>query len=338
MKGILRADLRKNVKSYTATALAIALAVAFLLTCLGLTEGLKMTLARNLTEEAAGADLIVKAPNGVPYDGEGPEPDYLQKVADQAHTAHPEWKILTRSAMSVDLSANRKTVSASVLGLGNPVFDPSSVVEGKRPSSETEIGVEQSNAKTLGVKVGDTVNAGIYDPATDDTKTVPLKVSGIYKARPGAFPSTYVSDSLVKAWAGDDYLADILLVSGVGSTNLKAAAAELKQLTSHTADADYYEVFTADQYLDRAVDTMMGGEDVLLVLALVFPLIAGVTAIIVVSVTYNVLFARRRRQLALLRAVGATSGQLRSLVARETLLVGAVSAMIGVLAGVVFRP
>ena len=89
MKGILRADLRKNVKSYTATALAIALAVAFLLTCLGLTAGLKTTLARNLTEKAAGADLIVTAPNGVPYDGEGPEPDYLQKVADQAHQAHP---------------------------------------------------------------------------------------------------------------------------------------------------------------------------------------------------------------------------------------------------------
>ena len=336
MKGILRADLRKNVKSYAATALAIALAVAFLLTCLGLTEGLKMTLARNITEEATGADLIVSTPNGVPYDGEDPEPDYLQKVADQAHKAHPEWKILTRSAMSVELSANRKTVSASLLGLADSVFDPSSVVEGKRPSSETEIGIEQSNAKTLGVKVGDTVNAGIYDSAIDDTKTVPLKVSGIYKARLGAFPTSYVSDSLVKAWAGDDYLANIVLISGVGATHLDAARAELKEFISHIPDADYYEVFTADQYLDRAVDTMMGGEDVLLVLALVFPLIAGVTAIIVVSVTYNVLFARRRRQLALLRAVGATSGQLRSLVARETLLVGAISAVLGVLAGVIF--
>lgn len=336
MKGILRADLRKNLKSYTATALAIALAVAFLLTCLGLAEGLKLTLARNLTEEANGADLIVTAPHGVPYDGEGPEPDYLQKIADQTHKAHPEWKILTRSAMSVDLSKNRKTVTAALLGLADPVFDPSSVVEGKRPGSESEIGIEQSNAKTLGVKVGDTLNVGIYDSATDDTKTVPLKVSGIYKARPGTFPTSYVTDSLVKTWAGDDYLADILLISGVSTTHLDAARAELQKLSSDLTDGDYNEVFTADQYLNRAVDNLMGGQDILLVLALIFPVIAGITAIIVVSVTYNVLFARRRRQLALLRAVGATSSQLRSLVARETLLVGAVSAILGVLAGVIF--
>ena len=68
-------------------------------------------------------------------------------------------------------------------------------------------------------------------------------------------------------------------------------------------------------------------------IALIFPAIAILVASVVVSSTFRVLLQQRRRELALLRALGGSTKQVRSLVRRETYAVGGISSLVGIVLG-----
>lgn len=78
-----------------------------------------------------------------------------------------------------------------------------------------------------------------------------------------------------------------------------------------------------------------GGAGFLILLALSFTGTAMMLIVFVVSATVSLALRRRQRDFALLRAVGATRGQIRGLVAREVSLVVGVAAPLGALAGLV---
>ncbi|GAA4603670.1 putative ABC transport system permease protein [Actinoplanes octamycinicus] len=66
--------------------------------------------------------------------------------------------------------------------------------------------------------------------------------------------------------------------------------------------------------------------------------LTGFVTVFVVASTFAFTVAQRRRELGLLRTVGATPRQVRRLVQREALLVGGAGAVLGVLAGAALSP
>ncbi|MEU1510071.1 FtsX-like permease family protein [Kitasatospora sp. NPDC005748] len=66
--------------------------------------------------------------------------------------------------------------------------------------------------------------------------------------------------------------------------------------------------------------------------------VSGGTAVFVVAGTFALSIAQRRRELALLRLIGATRKQLRTLVNREALLVGLLASVTGCVLGAVGAP
>ncbi|MEU4676230.1 ABC transporter permease [Micromonospora sp. NPDC023737] len=66
--------------------------------------------------------------------------------------------------------------------------------------------------------------------------------------------------------------------------------------------------------------------------------LAGFVTVFVVAATFAYVVAQRRRELALLRAVGATPRQVRRLLYRHALAVGAGAALVGLLAGAALAP
>jgi putative ABC transport system permease protein len=93
-------------------------------------------------------------------------------------------------------------------------------------------------------------------------------------------------------------------------------------------------VLTGADQAAEDVGRLDGDGDVLGLVLLAFAAIAVLVAGIVVANTFTILVTQRRRQLALLRCVGAGRRQLRSQVLLEALLVGAIGAMLGVACGV----
>lgn len=334
MRGLLSANLRAAKSSYVATALAIALAVAFLLTCLGLAGGMKAKMAHNLAHNVTGAEIVASIKPNSSVDVKEGQPGPLDLVAKDLSVAHREWEILTRSRFAAQISKQNHSNHSEVLGLAQPRFDSGELAKGTRPKADTEIGLDASIAKTLGVGIQDQVNVETYDPKTEQTVTQNFTVAGIYKALPGAFPTSYVTSARLQEWQGKNPISNLLLVASPngelgGGASQAQALNEIRNLLAKHHATEAIDVATFNQYLSDQVDRMIGGNG-LLVILLVFPLLAGVTAIIVVSVTYSVLLTRRRRTLALLRAVGATKGQLRRLFLQETLLVGAISSLLGI--------
>ncbi|MEV4181850.1 FtsX-like permease family protein, partial [Streptosporangium canum] len=64
----------------------------------------------------------------------------------------------------------------------------------------------------------------------------------------------------------------------------------------------------------------------------------GFVAIFVVAGTFAFAVAQRRRETALLRAIGATPGQVRLLILAESLVIGLLSAVAGCLLGLIMAP
>lgn len=82
----------------------------------------------------------------------------------------------------------------------------------------------------------------------------------------------------------------------------------------------------------RVGDDADGG--LLLVLASSFSGTVSIVVVLVTAATVSLALRGRRRELALLRTVGATRAQLRALIGAEVLLVGMVAAPLGAVAGV----
>ena len=66
--------------------------------------------------------------------------------------------------------------------------------------------------------------------------------------------------------------------------------------------------------------------------------LAGFVTVFVVAATFAFTVAQRRRELGLLRAVGATGRQVRRMVHAEALVVGATAGLVGLLAGAALAP
>ena len=88
----------------------------------------------------------------------------------------------------------------------------------------------------------------------------------------------------------------------------------------HAADADAGDPRAADRATLVAIFGTMGG-------------IAGAVALFVVAGTFTLAITQRRREVAVLRALGAAPHQVRRLIAGEALIVSVVAGVLGLLAG-----
>ncbi|NBE52636.1 ABC transporter permease [Streptomyces boluensis] len=201
--------------------------------------------------------------------------------------------------------------------------------DGRAPSGKGEIALDAKTAERAGFEVGDTVRMSIDGPVltpkvtgiftTDDgnvaaggslalfdTKTA----QGLY-AKPGEF-----SEIDVRAAAGTSQAALMSEIEKVLPKNGTAAATTGKELADEQAEA---------------ISTSMSGMRTGL---LVFAGISLFVGIFIIANTFTMLVAQRTKELALMRAVGASRRQVTRSVLIEAFLVGTVAAVTGLAAGI----
>jgi len=160
------------------------------------------------------------------------------------------------------------------------------------------------------------------------------RVTGTVRAAAGA-PTLFFSDAVASRLSGHPGKADALVVpSGAPkrvrhdvaalvatSTSRAATSSHLEALDrAHAADADAGDPRAADRATLVAIFATMGG-------------IAGAVALFVVAGTFTLAITQRRREVAVLRALGAAPHQVRRLIAGEALIVSVVAGVLGILAG-----
>ncbi|WP_288766516.1 FtsX-like permease family protein, partial [uncultured Varibaculum sp.] len=239
----------------------------------------------------------------------------------------------------VGATIGKKAVQMQGIGLFSPQFYRPPLSEGKAPTGKNQIALATSYLEKTGVGVGDTIEIQVppsYDGEGAKPTTQKATVSGIVRRDAsmyiGQVPDVYLSADLAKhlAQATGMGVSQILVHTQQDPSTLARKLGQYlnnKQLLSQDLS-----VVTVTQ---KQSETTAGKAEqiALQAVALFFPLLAVLVCIGIVSVTFQVVLARRRRETALLRCVGATVAQVRRAAFLECLLVGIVSALTGTLIG-----
>ncbi|MBK9739970.1 MAG: ABC transporter permease [Actinobacteria bacterium] len=205
---------------------------------------------------------------------------------------------------------------------------PYRLTEGRGPTAGGEVALDSVSADKAGYAVGDEVS--LVAPQGALTATL----VGIFRygtsgnlagATIAAFDTATAQQLLLGGKSG---YTEIDLVAADGVTQ-EALAADVGAVVGASAT-----VRTGKEAADQAAADITAGLAFINIFLLVFAGIALFVGTFIILNTFSMLVAQRSRELALLRALGATRGQvLRSLIA-ESFGVGLVGAVLGLGVGV----
>ncbi|MFJ8030911.1 MULTISPECIES: ABC transporter permease [unclassified Streptomyces] len=202
------------------------------------------------------------------------------------------------------------------------------LVAGHAPHGRGEVLLDSRTAERAGYRVGDTVRLSVDGPVLTPT------VAGIFTTDDGnvaAGGSLALFDTpTAQALFGKKGSYDEIDVRAAAGTAQSALKAELdKALPSRLVETTTGEHLADEQA--RAISASMSG---LRQALLVFAGIALFVGTFIIANTFTMLVAQRTRELALMRAVGASRRQVTRSVLIEAFAVGAVAGVTGLAAGI----
>ncbi|MGO3090152.1 MAG: ABC transporter permease [Galactobacter sp.] len=331
MSSMIRSNVVAYRRRYTAVIAAIAIGVAFLTTTLLVSSTLRATLGASLGEDYQHSDLVI---NVVQNDDAVPSGERVDRLLEGIDSTPGVEHSLALNVSSLEASAGgdtqyvQATVASGDLGmLGQKLI---SGVE----AGDDSLTVSENTAEALHLAPGSSVTVLGYADEGEDPKAE-LTVSGIRaeSSNPmmAGFPTVQVGPELAKQ-LGLDTVPEQILVSTTGNTSKVSSALETLLQEQNLADST---VQTPEEKTAATVTEFTGETDVLSWVLGLFAVIALVVTILVVSNTFAVVLAQRTRELALLRTLGAKRSQVRRMVTGESLLIGLVGSVFGVLLGLV---
>ncbi|MFD0705139.1 ABC transporter permease [Alloscardovia venturai] len=227
----------------------------------------------------------------------------------------------------------------------SPLYTPS-VISGKLPAASNEVALDASEAKSMKVKLGDTISVRSSGLSAESVKTkTTIKVVGILASskfrrnsavmtREGVIKVAGENTNSYKVIPTDSHLYSPRATAASQEKIVKEIQSRLQAQKNRAKEYGYtFAVVPSSRLVSDASKSAQAVVTPMLAASLIFPLIAAFVAAIIVGTTFQVIALQRRRELALLRAVGAQARQVRALIFRETSLAGIISSFIGVAIG-----
>ncbi|MFE6849906.1 ABC transporter permease [Streptomyces sp. NPDC057674] len=198
---------------------------------------------------------------------------------------------------------------------------------GNGPASAGQIALDKDTADKGGYKVGDTVRVATTGPVKE------YELSGVFTTEDGAVNaggSLVVFDTAVaqKLYLKPGYYRD-LAVSATPGTDDEKLLDEVLKVVPKAATAQTGEALAEQQAKD--IEAGLGALNQVL---LGFAGIALFVGIFLISNTFTMLVAQRTKELALMRAVGASRKQITRSVLAEAGLVGLLASAVGYVLGI----
>ncbi|WP_412077806.1 ABC transporter permease [Streptomyces xanthophaeus] len=332
----------RNVLAHKArllmTVLAVTLGVAFVSGTLVFTDTLKKSLSNQSAKSYDGVAVSVTSyGQGRSEDGqkEG-EPGLSQATLEK-----------TKALKGVDSVSGRVSGFAGVgdesgklIGAGwsnkgsnyAPVKDGKdpryAFFQGAGPVKADEIALDKATADAGAYKVGDKVRVATNGPVKE------YSLAGVFTTEDGAVQaggSLVLFDTEVaqELYLKPGYFEE-LSVAAQGGASADQLLAEIKPLL----DAKNTKAQTGAALAKEQAKDIEEGLGQLSTMLLVFAGISLFVGVFLIYNTFTMLVTQRTKELALLRAVGANRGQVMRSVLAEALVVGALSAAIGLISGI----
>ncbi|MEU4230352.1 FtsX-like permease family protein [Nonomuraea sp. NPDC026600] len=313
------AGLRAHKLRLLLTSLAITLGVGFIAGTFVLTDTVKAGFSQQATAEADKVGLAV-----LPKDGDATLPERtLEQVRGLSGVLEAQGLIRGSAPLlgkDGKVVGNLPTTAVSIVSgrLGR-----AAILSGTGPGSDDQAAVlDKNTAEAQGLKPGDTIT--VLDPRHREQRfrLVGIMDTGLdqelaYTGAIGFTPATAQRMTGAKGFTEIDIAGD---------------AAGLKQAVAAAAGAG--AVVKTGAELSESLAAASGVQmESLTTGLLLFGLVSMLVAALVIYNTFNILVAQRAREMALLRCIGATRGQVFGSIMLESTAVGLLSSALGLLAG-----
>jgi putative ABC transport system permease protein len=343
------ANLRQKPGRFIATMLAVIVGTGFLAGALVLNDSLGPALADTSAIALQNVDGVVLPPKATEAENGrgGPRnqeqtlqqvpPDLVQTVqgvsgVNQAAGVIPAAGSFQSAGNLKLLDGSGNVIEANAVGrnwVTESKLNPFTIVQGNPPLNAGQIALDTNTAKDNDLSVGSQVQlATASGPA-------PVTVAGLTNFGEKA-SQTPDGDLLVSPPDAFKFLTGgkpgysavyINAKPGVDQTALASAV--------QAAVKGNFDVETGADYLAGQQSDAAGFASFISIGLSVFAYVALAVAIFIIYNTFAIIVAQRTREYALLRAVGASTKQVKRAVRVEAFLVGLVASAIGILLGIV---
>jgi putative ABC transport system permease protein len=318
------AGLRAHLVRLVLTALAITLGVGFVSGTFVLTDTMKSGFDQQFT---ASADKVSVAVLRKGHDEQMIPASLLARIRALPSIQDAQGQVRGDAPL---IGRDGKVYGdIPTLGLSIPTgpLQRYQLKAGRLPTASGTVVLDTQTARRNGVKVGDTVK--VLDRASSPQA---FTVSGLmdfgvdgeigYRGAVGFAPATATTMTGERGFTEIDLKA----APGTGDDRLRAAVA--------AAAGGSYDVVTSAQLAKRLSASSGVSPDQIGIFFLAFAIVALFVSALVIYNTFNILIAQRTREMALLRCIGATKGQVFRSILTESVVVGFVASALGVVAGV----
>jgi putative ABC transport system permease protein len=326
-------SVRGHLLRFLLTAFAVMIGTGFVAGTFVLSDSIRSTLDGLFNQAAKGVDVVVRGTDAGTENQGGSSRAALPLTLEPTLAAVPGVKRVVPDLVGNILIAGKDGTavrSGGAPGLGFSWADEEnqsfSLVDGRGPTTAGEVAVEERTLDLSGLKVGDTTKAVLGDDVRD------VKIVGEVSFGSGTLfgaTAVLVDEATARAlFAPDGRVPDFQLeaTSGTSESTLRDAVAKVLP-----ADGEAITVTTYNEENQATADTALGFVTTFL---LVFALIALFVGAFIIFNTFAMIVAQRTRELALLRAVGASRRQVMLVVLGEAVIVGAVGSIAGIGLGI----
>ena len=330
---IARRSIRSRLGRTIVIALAITASVSFVVGSFVLADSLRATFSTLFENISASVDLEVRAAEA--FDGgDGSRDPIDASLADQVAAVDGVKVVeptLTRYAQVIDADGKAYTPQGGpTLGVSwvpDAGLQGLDVKAGEPPVGADQIALDKATADSLGLAIGDEVDY------LTDTGRYQAKLSGTVglgdsDGFAGASVVVLDLDTAIDHLSTQGRVDAIDIGVDQGADPAAVQSAIEKVLPART------EVITGDELAKENADGVNQFISTFGTGLLIFAFITGFVAAFIINNIFQITIGQRLRELALLRAVGASGRQVRRMLVLEALALGVVSTILGIGGGV----
>ena len=325
MRRVSLRSLAAHKIRFALTILSVVLGTAFISGAFVFTASLNKAFDGVLATAYDGMDVVVESASGTP----GMNRDVVAQLGDVegARAAN----VSARASSVIMTGSDGKPIqTGGAPAQGLPFYEepeavgpPATFTEGNPPRGPDEVAVNSTAAERGNVGVGDRVTVVTGSDRADVT------ISGVYEIDgdvAGWMGVLFTADRWMELYTDGEHVGRVTLAAedGVGPEALRdRVAAEFPDL----------EVDTGAELAERDSEQISQALGFVNYFLVAFGLIGLLVGTFIISNTFSMLVAQRTKEFALLRALGASRGQLTGSVVMEAVIVGLVGSLLGVAAG-----
>ena len=335
LKGLLARKRRLAL-----TVISIVLGVGFVAGTFVLTDTMNKAFDQLFTDAAAGSDVVVRAEQAFAPSATGPGSGAIEERDPIPDTLLPTVEAVPGVASaSGDVSGSAQVVDPAtgdpIGGVGPPTIGTNwtdtnptvQIREGAAPRAADDVVIDAATATRYDLTVGQDVKILFQGPPEEFTISGILgfgDADNLGGATLAAFTLPTAQRVLDKEGEFDSI--SVLGDEGTDPGQLRAAIQDVLP--------PKVEAVTSTSVADEQSDQLKEGLGFFRIALLVFAFIALFVGSFQIFNTFSIIVAQRAKELALLRAVGASRRQVLTSVIIEALVLGLVAAVIGIVAGV----